>query len=866
MKRMKSRSLLVAVLLATVLFLTGFAGGLSKLTARAEVSDELLYRLTFDDENIGKNSAGTQYADAVTQEGNALTVVDGPKGGKALNFPGDTKMKNYLSLPTDLFDGLTCVTFAGWFFVPTGIEAYLGEFGIWSESNRASFRVDPFASYHNGNYMFCVGDPNSFPVEDNSRNNGLRPVYDAWYHMAYVIDGENHTFTVYQNGTQVHTQNLAETDFTPAEFNAGDAHFYLGQSSYEDSHNDYKGKMSDIRVYGGVLTEAEINSEYNLTVTDFMTAEYTFDTDGTDSVRGYNLAGFNGDPVYEGGVMKLSNGAAAQAYVKNTLNSNFFVGHSSLTVSMDINIHTAVGTHWRRVMDMFANDNNRITYMAYCPRADVYFDAVYANNGDNNMLGDNSFTPKNNEWFNLTIVLSGTTITVWEDGVLKVTGTSGDKPDFKSFLYSLSNEGNFTIGNCSYEPHNYLDADYDNIRIYAAAAKTAEEVRAARAGYESYALRYDANNGSGEYTETLERVNSTITVAANTFTYEGYRFTGWNTLANGEGTSYAPDETFTLTADTTLYAQWAVNSYRITFHANGGRGEMAEQIMQYETATAISDCGFARTGYTFAGWATQEGGAVVYTDGQTITPESDLDLWAVWTAKTYSVTFNANGGTGSMTAQTLTFDTAANLTTNTFTRHGYTFAGWALTETGVVVYTDGQEITAIGEGDDVTLYAVWTIGTFSVTFHANGGTGTMASQSGTAFAYITLNANTFTYEGKHFVGWATSASGEAVYEDEDSISLDDNVELWAVWEDDTSTDPDGPGTDGPGTDGPGTDGPGTDGPGTDGPGTDDPNAGNTTETGKKGCKSVIGAGAGAVIVVLMATVAVAVLFVKKRKN
>lgn len=696
-------------------------------------------------------------------------------------------MKNYLSLPTDMFEGLTSVTFAGWFYVPTGAGSYLGEFGIWAESNRASFRAEPFAEYHNGNYMFCVGDPNSFPVEDNSRNNGLRPVYDSWYHMAYVIDGENHTFTVYQNGMRVHTQNLTETGFTPAEYKSDDAHFYLGQSSYEvGSHDDYKGKMSDIRVYGGALTENDIKSEYNLKITDFMTAEYTFDEgNGRDSVRGYNLSGYNGDPVYANGIMSVSGGAAAQLYNKGSLNSNFFVGHSSLTISMDVNIKDNSDVYWKRVMDMFVNDNYRITYMAFCPRAGIYFDAVYNNDGDNNMLGDNSFTPKNNEWFNLTVVLSGTTITVWEDGILKVSGTNGDKPSFTTFLYDLSNGGNFTIGNCTYENWNGITADYDNIRIYAAAAKTADEVRDARAGCESYAMRYDANNGSGEYVESLVSANSVITVSENTFEHEGHRFIGWNTSADGDGVSYAPESTLTVTAATTLFAQWSKNSHSITFYSNGGRGEMANQIVPYDTQQALTECGFARTGYTFAGWATGADGEAVYTDGQSVTVENDLELWAVWTAKDYTVFFDANGGEGTVPAQELTFDTAAKLTANAFTRHGYAFAGWALTQTGIVVYEDEQEITCIGEGDNVTLYAVWKIDSFSVTFHSNGGEGTMSAQTGTAFSYITLNANAYTYEGKTFLGWATEPGGEVVYEDGDTIALEADAELWAVWKDNT---------------------------------------------------------------------------------
>lgn len=849
---------LIAALLAAVILPGTLAGGRVR-SARADAAEQenLLYRLTFEEGNIGKNVAETEFADATLQPSNSLTVAEGPKGGKALNFPGDTKMVNYLSLPHEMFKGQTAVTFAGWFYVPSGVEAYLGEFGIASESNKAYFRADPLATSHNGNYMFCVGDKdkgneNAFPVDDDASGNGLRAVYDGWYHMAYVIDGANHTFTVYQNGIKAHERELKETDFTPAEFDAEDARFYLGQSSYEDTHNDYKGKMSDIRVYGGALTGEQIKAAYDLNITDFMTAEYTFDTDGSDSSgRGYDLHEFNGSPVYEDGVMKLSGGAAAQAYKKDEVNPNFFCGHRALTVSMDINIHTEPSVDWRRIMDLYAGENNRITFMAFCPRAGKFFDAVYAHNGDNNMLSDNSFTPKTNETFNLTVVLSDKTITVWEDGVLKVTGTCGDKPDFASFLYDLSGAGagNFTIGTCSYEPNNYLEADYDNIRVYAVAAETADEVRAARMGYESYTVTYHANNGTEEKQEKLCRAGADYTVEDNLFSYDGYRFTGWNTTAKGDGTPRAAKESFKLEGAVDLYAQWEKNSHTVTFHENGGRGTMEEQIVLFGSSANLNECGFARTGYTFAGWATEETGSVIYQDGAQL-PElhGDLELWAVWTAKQYTVTFDQNGGEGTMSEQELTFGTAENLTENAYTRHGYTFAGWALTETGVAVYSDGEQVTGIGEGDDVTLYAVWTIGTFRVTFHS-GGTGAMSAQTGEAFSYLTLKKNGYSYDGKQFIGWAEEEGGDVVYQDGEQIVLDDDIELWAVWQDNAPVDPGDDDPDNP------------DDP--DDPGDDDPQDPEPSG-GPRNRGLIIGLTVGGAAVVSAAAAAVIVILKKRR--
>ena len=91
------------------------------------------------------------------------------------------------------------------------------------------------------------------------------------------------------------------------------------------------------------------------------------------------------------------------------------------------------------------------------------------------------------------------------------------------------------------------------------------------------------------------------------------------------------------------------------------------------------------------------------------------------------ITFNANGGTGSMAKQEIPENTSANLTANTFTRDNYTFVGWAKTTTATTAeYTDGQSYTATAGNQTVTLYAVWTpvpAGSSSVSFNANGGSG-----------------------------------------------------------------------------------------------------------------------------------------------
>jgi uncharacterized repeat protein (TIGR02543 family) len=100
------------------------------------------------------------------------------------------------------------------------------------------------------------------------------------------------------------------------------------------------------------------------------------------------------------------------------------------------------------------------------------------------------------------------------------------------------------------------------------------------------------------------------------------------------------------------------------------------------------------------------------TNGATVT------LYAVWNANTSTVAYNNNGGTGSMTSSSHTYGVARNLTTNTFTKTGYTFAGWDTNSAGTtVVHANNASVTNLTSTNGATfnLYAVWQQGQTNVT-------------------------------------------------------------------------------------------------------------------------------------------------------
>ncbi|MBO5718848.1 MAG: InlB B-repeat-containing protein, partial [Bacteroidales bacterium] len=145
------------------------------------------------------------------------------------------------------------------------------------------------------------------------------------------------------------------------------------------------------------------------------------------------------------------------------------------------------------------------------------------------------------------------------------------------------------------------------------------------------------------------------------------------------------------------------------------------------------------------------------------------------------LTFNANGGSGTMSAQTFEEGVSQALAANTFTRSGYTFTGWNTSPDGSgASYTNKQIITLT---QDITLYAQWERIKYNLSFDANGGEGTMAAQTFEAGVSQAIAANAFTRSGYTFTGWNTNADGSgASYTNKQSITLTQDVTLYAQWE------------------------------------------------------------------------------------
>jgi uncharacterized repeat protein (TIGR02543 family) len=205
-------------------------------------------------------------------------------------------------------------------------------------------------------------------------------------------------------------------------------------------------------------------------------------------------------------------------------------------------------------------------------------------------------------------------------------------------------------------------------------------------------VTFSANGGTGVMAVETEGLNAATALTPNGFAYTGYSFSGWNTAANGSGTSYANDAVYSFAASVTLYAQWTIaapTTATVTFSANGGIGTMALETETLNVSASLATNVFTRTGYTFSGWNTDANGSgTAFTNGEVVQFTSSVTFYAQWTAIPITIPFT---GTASSN-----------------------WSGYVLPTSTIVTYASGQ----------------WTVPTLNCTDTPNSNTSTWVGTGG----------------------------------------------------------------------------------------------------------------------------------------
>lgn len=300
--------------------------------------------------------------------------------------------------------------------------------------------------------------------------------------------------------------------------------------------------------------------------------------------------------------------------------------------------------------------------------------------------------------------------------------------DENGVFEAIDGENYYKIVNYGTVKYKYYN-DYDGIE--------GEGVFTLEAPEDSYTIVFDSNDeyydnwffGDMENIDVL--ADEDFLIPKNEYYNYAYKFMGWNTKPDGSGESFSdeqliPGDTYEPGKVLRLYAQWKDKTYSIEFDLNGGSGDVSNMDdLLFSQEVYLPFDGLTKTGYVFGYWTDCEysennGSSSVcntyYDTGDSLYGLAEEDgevitLYAYWYPISYSIIFDANGGSGVMQDMYfLSYDVDYDLFKNEYTRDGYTFVGWNTKADGTgTSYSDQENIINLSNVDDdeITLYAQW---------------------------------------------------------------------------------------------------------------------------------------------------------------
>lgn len=334
-------------------------------------------------------------------------------------------------------------------------------------------------------------------------------------------------------------------------------------------------------------------------------------------------------------------------------------------------------------------------------------------------------------------------------------------------------------------------------------------------GYNGAAAENPPSSTVRSYTGKSVAVSLTLTVSAgDTMSNPGYVFVGWATTNNSSSITYEPGNTITYSWSAegkgnhvvNLYAVWTDQNV-ISYHpdANTEESSTVYQVKESGQAATIKGATFTRTGHHQTAWATTPGATIdpdyvggIYPFGFEYTSDRPLHLYPVWEANTYSVTYYSNGGTGTMSSQTVTYNSSFTPSACSFSRNGYSFASWNENSDGKGIRWDAGKSYTFTRTEDIYLYAIWKGNQYTVSYNGNydGVDNTiMPASTATYGDEFYTRRNQFKRFGYTFNGWNTAADGSGsdwlpsrvsmdTYKmTEDAVwNLSQNITLYAKWD------------------------------------------------------------------------------------
>ena len=309
----------------------------------------------------------------------------------------------------------------------------------------------------------------------------------------------------------------------------------------------------------------------------------------------------------------------------------------------------------------------------------------------------------------------------------------------------------------------------------------------------THTFTWNANGGSTPVSSSTWKTNESW-VTAPIATRAGYTQTGWYSAASGGNWETNGGLSYRNWASKTLYARWTPNTYPLQFVSWDRSTYLKYKVGSSAIALTIP----TRTGYEFDGWFTSATGGIKIGSGaiaNTFVPTlldcnitygvcPNQQFFAQWTAKTYTISFDANGASSGTVPSNQSFTSGGTKTTlsgNTATpalaKPFYSFGGWSATSGGT------SKVTSFGSAADKTFYAIWNPISYKVTYNSNGSGSSVTPTNATSVAGAEVTLPTPTRAGYTFSGWYTArTNGTLVGIGEASYQPTSAVTLFARWE------------------------------------------------------------------------------------
>ena len=302
-------------------------------------------------------------------------------------------------------------------------------------------------------------------------------------------------------------------------------------------------------------------------------------------------------------------------------------------------------------------------------------------------------------------------------------------------------------------------------------------------------LHFDSNGGNGTMEDVQMLTDSTHSLPSNKFTREGYTFVGWKKSADvNEGATYSDASSYTMGVEPsyTLYAVWSLNLYTINYELNGGVNSSSNPMNYTVESDDIVLVAPNRLGYSFVAWC-QDASLTRETSSIQQGSTGNITLYAKWQANINTLHFYANGGMGSMDSIQIATGDVQSLPNNLFTRNGYTFIGWKISndENEGASYVNNESYV-MGTASECTLYAVWSLNTYYITYELNGGINNSLNPISYTVESNTIELNAPTRSGYSFVTWCTdlALTNDVLTLEKGSVG---NRKFYAKWIANTNT-------------------------------------------------------------------------------